>query len=109
MHKTLVLIILGLCLLLLGAILSKHFINEANKPLFFYSESGYIALLQEPCIADLSKKTLLVNMLDEEGLHAVHGCYSVDSSNIVHAGSQLYPLSMFNKDLPPPNIRSLLL
>lgn len=107
MNKTLLLTLAGSSLVLLGVLISTLFITEANKPLFFYSSSGYIALLQDPCIADHSKKTLLVNMVDDEGVHSMHGCYNVDSANIVHAGSELYPLSMFTKELPPLGIRSL--
>jgi hypothetical protein len=104
--KTLVILVVSI---IVGVAL--YVVTKPASPLFYYSDGGYIELLDNPCLSDSSKKMVVMTVSSNGTVHTAHGCYYIDSSSIVHLGVSTdtvpYKLSEFSHDLPPLDIRGL--
>jgi hypothetical protein len=104
--KTLVILVVSI---IVGVAL--YVVTKPASPLFYYSDGGYIELLDTTCLSDSNEKIMLMTVSSNGIVHTAHGCYYIDSSDVVHLGVSTdtipYGLSEFSHNPPPANIRGL--
>ncbi|MCI4436028.1 MAG: hypothetical protein JHC33_04370 [Ignisphaera sp.] len=109
MNKTLKMILISVLVVI--AVGAQYVSIKSSSPLFYYSDGGYIELLDNPCLSDSSKKMVVMTVSSNGTVHTAHGCYYIDSSDVVHLGVSTetipYNLSEFSHELPPLDIRGL--
>jgi hypothetical protein len=102
---------LGISVVAMILIVALYVVTKPASPLFYYSDGGYIELLDTTCLSDSSEKIMLMTVSSNGIVHTAHGCYYIDSSSIVHLGVSTdtipYGLSEFSHEPPPANIRGL--